>query len=58
VGIKHFPTPLKAETPSREWKEIDNLKRSQTLGITRLMSLLSQSISLSGFEAKMASVFV
>jgi hypothetical protein len=58
VGLKHFPAPLKAETPSREWKEIDNLKMSQTFGITRFMSLRSQSISLSGFEAKMASVFV
>jgi hypothetical protein len=58
VGLKHFPAPLKAETPSREWKEIDNLKRSETLGITRLMPILSKSISLSGFEAKMASVFV
>jgi hypothetical protein len=58
VGLKHFPAPLKAETHSREWKETDNLKMSETLGITRLMSLLSQSISLSAFEAKMASVFV
>jgi hypothetical protein len=49
VGLKHFPAPLKAETPSREWKEIDNLKRSETLGITRLMPILSKSISLSGF---------
>jgi len=49
VGLKPFPAPLKAETPSREWKEIDNLKMSQTLGITRLMPILSKSISLSGF---------
>jgi hypothetical protein len=49
VGLKHFPAPLKAETPSREVKEIDNLKMSETLGITRLMPILSQSISLSGF---------
>jgi hypothetical protein len=35
VGLKHFPAALKAETPSREWKEIDNLKMSQTLGIAR-----------------------
>jgi hypothetical protein len=58
VGLKHFPAPLKAETPSREWKEIDNLKMSETLGITRLMPRRAKSISLSGFEAKMASVFV
>jgi len=58
VGIKHFPAPLKAEIPSREWKEIDNLKMSETLGITRFMSLETQSISLSAFEAKRASVFV
>jgi hypothetical protein len=58
VGLKHFPAPLKAETPSREGKEIDNLKMSETLGITRLMPMLSKSISLSGFESKMASVFV
>jgi len=58
VGLKHFPAPLKAETPSREWKEIDNLKMSQTLGITRFMSLRSPSISLSGFEANLAAVFV
>ncbi|MEG4294389.1 hypothetical protein Q5692_36810 [Microcoleus sp. C2C3] len=37
VGLKHFPAPLKAETPSREWKEIDNLKMSETLCITRFM---------------------
>jgi hypothetical protein len=37
VGLKHFPAPLKAETPFREWKEIDNLKMSETLGITRFM---------------------
>jgi hypothetical protein len=35
VGLKPFPAPLKAETPSREWKEIDNLKMSETLGRTR-----------------------
>jgi hypothetical protein len=35
VGLKPFRAPLKAETPSREWKEIDNLKMSETLGITR-----------------------
>ena len=58
MGIKHFPAPLKAEIPSREWKEIDNLKMSETLGITRFMSLETQSISLSAFEAKRASVFV
>jgi len=58
VTLKPFPAPLKAETPSREWKEIDNLKMSETLGIARLMPILSQSISLSAFEAKMASVFV
>lgn len=58
VGLKPFPAPLKAETPSREWKEIDNLQMSETLGITRLMPLISQSISLSAFEAKRASVFV
>jgi hypothetical protein len=58
VTLKHFPAPLKAETPSREWKETDRLKRSETLGITRLMSLQAKSISLSGFESKMASVFV
>jgi hypothetical protein len=58
VGLKHFPAPLKAETPSREWKEIDHLKMSEILGITRLMSLQAKSISLSGFESKMASVFV
>jgi hypothetical protein len=49
VGLKHFPAPLKAETPSREWKEIDNLKMPETLGITRLIPILSKSISLSGF---------
>jgi len=49
VGLKPFPAPLKAETPSREWKEIDHLKMSETLGITRLMSLQAKSISLSGF---------
>jgi hypothetical protein len=49
VGLKHFPAPLKAETPSREWKEIDSLKMSETLGTTRLISLISKSISLSGF---------
>jgi hypothetical protein len=49
VALKHFPAPLKAETPSREWKEIENLKRSETLGITRLMPILYKSISLSGF---------
>lgn len=49
VGLKPFPAPLKAETPSREWKEIDNLKMSQTLGITRLMPIRAKSISLSGF---------
>jgi hypothetical protein len=54
VGLKHFPAPLKAENPSREWKEIDNLKMSESLGITRLMPILSKSISLSAFEAKMA----
>jgi hypothetical protein len=54
VGLKPFPAPLKAENPSREWKEIDNLKMSETLGITRLMPILSKSISLSGFEVKMA----
>ena len=54
VGLKHFPAPLKAETPSREWNEIDNLKMSETLGITRLMPILSKSIFLSGFEVKMA----
>jgi hypothetical protein len=58
VGLKHFPAPLKAETPSREWKEIDNLKMSETLGITRFMPIRAKSISLSGFEAKRASVFV
>ncbi|MEG5064314.1 hypothetical protein QUB33_11885 [Microcoleus sp. B3-A4] len=58
VGLKPFLASLKAETPSREWKEIDNLKMPQTLGITRLMPVLSKSISLSAFEAKMASVFV
>jgi len=58
VGLKHFPAPLKAETPSKEWKEIDNLKMSETLGITRLMPILSKSISLSGFEANLAAVFV
>jgi len=58
VGLKHFPAHLKGETPSREWKEIDNLKMSENLGITRLKPLLAKSISLSGFEAKMASVFV
>jgi hypothetical protein len=54
VGLKHFPVPLKAETPSREWKEIDNLKMSETLGITKLMPIRLKSISLSAFEAKMA----
>jgi hypothetical protein len=49
VGLKHFPAPLKAETPFREWKEIDHLKMSETLGITRLIPILSKSISLSGF---------
>jgi hypothetical protein len=49
VGLKPFPAPLKAETPFREWKEIDKLKMSETLGITRLMPFLSKSISLSGF---------
>ncbi|MBW3584278.1 MAG: hypothetical protein KY448_00100, partial [Cyanobacteria bacterium 0813] len=58
VRLKPFPAPLKAETPSREWKEIDNLKMSETLGITRFMSLRVQSISLSAFEALLASVFV
>jgi len=58
VGLKHFPAPLKAETPFREWKEIDNLKMSETLGITRFMPILAKSISLSAFEAKRASVFV
>lgn len=58
MGLKPFPAPLKAETPFRKWKEIDNLKMSETLGITRLMPMRSQSISLSGFEAKMAAVFV
>jgi hypothetical protein len=58
VGLKHFPAPLKAETPFREWKEIDNLKMSETLGITRFMPIRAKSISLSAFEAKRASVFV
>ena len=58
VGLKHLPAVLKAETPSREWKEIERLKMSETLGITTFMTLRSQSISLSAFEAKMASVFV
>ena len=58
MGLKHFPAALKAETPSREWKEIDNLKMSQTPGITRLMPIRAKSISLFGFESKMASVFV
>jgi hypothetical protein len=49
VGLKHFPASLKAETPSREWKEIDTLKMSETPGITRLMPILSKSIFLSGF---------
>ena len=39
VGLKPFPAPLKAEIPSREWKEIDNLKMSETLGMTRFMFL-------------------
>jgi len=54
VGLKPFPVPLKGETPSREWKEIDNLKMSENFGITRFMSLQAKIISLSGFEAKMA----
>ena len=58
MGLKPFPAPLKAETPSREWKEIDNLKMSETLGITRLMPIRAKSISLSEFEAILASVFV
>ncbi len=58
MGLKPFPVPLKAETPSREWKEIDNLKMSETLGITRLIPIRAKSISLSELEAKMASVFV
>jgi hypothetical protein len=58
VGLKPFPAPLKAETPSREWKEIDNLKMSETLGITRLMPIRAKSISLSAFEANLAAVFV
>jgi hypothetical protein len=58
VEIKHFPAPLKAETPSREWKEIDNLKRSETLGITRLNPIRAKRISLSGFEANLAAFFV
>ena len=49
VELQPFPAPLKAETPFREWKEIDNLKRSETLGITRLMPIRAKSISLSGF---------
>jgi hypothetical protein len=57
VGLKHFPAPLKGETLSREWKETDNLKMSQTLGITRLMPIRAKSISLSAFEGKRASVF-
>ena len=58
MGLKPFPAPLKAENPSREWKEIDNLKMSETLGITRLMPIRAKSISLSEFEAILASVFV
>jgi hypothetical protein len=49
VGLKPFPAALKAETPFRERKEIDNLKMSETLGINRLIPILSKSISLSGF---------
>lgn len=54
MELKPFPTPLKAENPSKEWKEIDNLKMSETLGISRLMPLQAKSISLYAFEAKMA----
>jgi hypothetical protein len=49
VGLKPFSAPLKAETPSREWKEIDNLKMAETVGITRLMPIRAKSISRSGF---------
>ena len=58
MGLKPFPATLKAETPSREWKEINNLQMFETLGLTRLMPIRAKSISLSAFEAKMVSVFV
>jgi hypothetical protein len=59
VRLKHFLARLGDPKPPRsQWKEVDDLKMPETLGITRFMPIRAKSLSLSRFEAILAAVFV
>jgi hypothetical protein len=58
MGLRHFLAPKGAEKLSGKGKEVDDLKTPETLVDTRFMNIRAESISLSGFEAIFASVFV
>ncbi len=58
LGLRHFLAPLGAENLSGQAKEVDDLKTPETLVKTRFMQIRAKNLSLSGFEAIFALVFV
>jgi hypothetical protein len=58
MGLRHFIAPKEAEKLSDQGKEVDDLKTPETLVNARFMHIRAESLSLSGFEAIFASLFV
>ncbi|MEG4345203.1 hypothetical protein QUB70_18300 [Microcoleus sp. A003_D6] len=57
-GLRHFILTKAAENLSGQRKQVDDLKTPETFVTARFMPIRAKSLSMSGFEAIFASVFV
>lgn len=58
LELRYFLAPKGAEQLSGQDKEVDDLKTPETFVKTGFIPSLAESPSISGFEAKITSVFV
>jgi hypothetical protein len=58
MGLRHFKAPKGAENLSGQAKQVDDLKTPETFVHTRFLPSRAQSLSSSGFDSILASVFV